>query len=268
MPASNSNDVLTGTPGADIIDGLGGNDLIAGREGNDTLVGRTGKDRLFGEAGADLLIGGLGDDHLDGGGEIDTAAYYDAAKRGVSVDLAAGRATGGAGNDTLVGIENVRGSRFADTLAGDGGANSLRGYEGNDRLIGGDGDDQLVGDAGADVLIGGRGRDWLTGGGDADRYVFDDGDTASGALRDGIKGFSQAERDLIDLSPIDAIAGGADDRFAFIGDSDFTGLGQLRFAQINGDTFVQGNTRAGLATDFQIELDKVTLNLTGGDFIL
>jgi Ca2+-binding RTX toxin-like protein len=81
--------------------------------------------------------------------------------------------TGGAGSDTLDGIENLRGSAFADTLKGNSGPNvltglagndSLSGFGGADQLLGGDGNDTLRGGPGADVLNGGNGNDVLDGG--------------------------------------------------------------------------------------------------------
>ncbi|PPS39575.1 GDSL-type esterase/lipase family protein [Chroococcidiopsis sp. TS-821] len=55
--------------------------------------------------------------------------------------------------DTLTGIENVTGSRFADKLIGNGTANILRGNAGNDTLIGGFGNDTLVGGSGYDRFV-------------------------------------------------------------------------------------------------------------------
>ena len=75
-----------------------------------------------------------------------------------------GTATGGAGNDQLIRIENVTGSAFNDVLTGDERANTLIGGSGDDLLDGGAGDDVLDGGDGADTLIGGDGDDTLIGG--------------------------------------------------------------------------------------------------------
>jgi Ca2+-binding RTX toxin-like protein len=74
--------------------------------------------------------------------------------------------SGEALGDVLTGIENLRGSGFADTLVGDGGVNELWGGDGADALWAGDGDDVLNGGAGADASGAGRARHGqLRGGG-------------------------------------------------------------------------------------------------------
>ena len=87
---------------------------------------------------------------LTGGAGTDAATYTGSAAA-VTVNLAAGMASGGdAQGDTFSSIEQVFGSAFADKLTGDAGANELSGQ---------DGDDILVGGAGADALKGGNGID-------------------------------------------------------------------------------------------------------------
>ncbi|MBA3756075.1 MAG: calcium-binding protein [Nitrosomonas sp.] len=111
-----------------------------------------------------MLEGGEGNDALDGGGNSggkfgggsgDTASYAKATDA-VIVDLFAGTATGGAGDDTLINVENIIGSAFSDTLIGDFNANELYGGKGDDTLLGGDGDDILTGGLGNDFLDGGK----------------------------------------------------------------------------------------------------------------
>ncbi|WP_026872446.1 calcium-binding protein [Inquilinus limosus] len=125
---------------------------INGTAGDDTLNGTAGDDIINGLDGTDILIGGQGSDVLDGGSGIDTAAYSGSAA-GVTVDLAAGTGVGGdAEGDTLIGIEFVRGSSFADHLYGDAGANYLDGGSGDDVLWGGAGADYFWGGGGADTI--------------------------------------------------------------------------------------------------------------------
>lgn len=96
-------------------------------------------------------------------------------------------ATGGDGNDTLIGnaANNViTGNAGNDTLLGrDGddklyagaGNDTLQGGNGKDLLEGGDGNDSLDGGAGNDTLMGGLGADTLLGGDGADRLIAGDG---------------------------------------------------------------------------------------------
>jgi len=119
--------------------------VITGGAGNDVLVGLGGNDRL---------VGAAGNDTLNGGAASDTADYGDAAG-GVTVSLllAGAQNTGGAGTDTLIAIESLIGSAFADTLTGTAAANALRGGAGDDTIDGGAGDDLIDGGAGSDTAI-------------------------------------------------------------------------------------------------------------------
>lgn len=137
---------------------------VWGSNFNDTLTGSDRADTVLGGAGNDLLQGGQGADNLDGGDGIDTASYATSAAA-VNVNLSTGIHSGGdAQGDTLVSIENLVGSAFADTLTGDQNDNLLEGGDGNDLLVGGAGNDTLRGGAGNDTLEGGAGFDLLDGG--------------------------------------------------------------------------------------------------------
>lgn len=162
--------------GSDFGDTLGGNILV------NELYGRGGDDSLIGFAGDDMLVGGAGADTLDGGDDRDLAGYLTSGA-GVQIDLGAGTAAGGdAEGDVLIGIEDVDGSRHADSLTGDAGDNALSGRGGddwvdgrggNDLLAGGGGHDRILGGNGADTITGGTGRDTLTGGNGADVFEFE-----------------------------------------------------------------------------------------------
>ncbi len=120
-------DVLGGDNGANQILGGNGNDDIDGFGGNDSLYGGDGNDRLIGNVGADLLDGGAG--------TYDGASYWNAG--GVRADLAfANTNTGHAAGDIYVGIENLQGSGFNDTLGGDNNANTWAGWPGMTRWTG------------------------------------------------------------------------------------------------------------------------------------
>ncbi|MBI4206639.1 MAG: hypothetical protein HY527_16580, partial [Betaproteobacteria bacterium] len=145
--------------GGTVSDGYGGTDLLINIEGiegsnaNDTLTGGAGDQWFRGRGGADTIDGGAGNDWVS----------YRPDPAGVTVNLASGTATDGwdgpggvlglGGTDTLISIENVDGSLFADILIGSDTANELRGRDGDDTLTGGLGDDTLIGGAGADTAV-------------------------------------------------------------------------------------------------------------------
>ena len=176
---TNLADIINGTALADTIFGNGGNDRLIGQAGNDTIRGGAGQDIieggdgddqlfadsnnggadedvLFGGAGSDILVSGTGSDHFNGGSGVDAASWQELSF-GVVADLGGGRATAGGIEDTFTGVENLIGSRFADTLRGNDGANGLFGGVGNDVLHGGAGSDELSGGAGNDLFFGGAG---------------------------------------------------------------------------------------------------------------
>jgi Ca2+-binding RTX toxin-like protein len=145
-------DVIVGGGGADRISGLGGKDRICGAAGSDYVVPGGGNDRVDGGPGADTLAVSAGRDRLTGGSGLDWLDYR-SSRKGATVSLAAGRATG----ERWTSMENLVGSRFADRLTGNSGSNQLRGGAGNDVLAGGDGEDMLIGQLGDDSLDGGAG---------------------------------------------------------------------------------------------------------------
>ncbi|MCW3796695.1 cadherin-like domain-containing protein [Sphingomonas sp. BN140010] len=182
---------FTGTAGADTLTGSNFDDALKGLAGNDVLRGLDGNDVLNGGAGNDTLDGGLGND---------TGSYVDATA-GVKVSLAVSGAqnTGGSGFDTLIGIENLLGSAYGDTLTGDAGANRL---------------------------TGGGGADTLTGGGGADTFVFDllttiaDKDT----IKDFVSGVDHLELSLSAFAGLAGYGGGQ------------MGAGELTFGKVATST--------------------------------
>lgn len=156
------NDTLEGREGNDSLTGMAGNDILRGEAGNDQLRGEDGNDTLEGGDGNDYMTGGLGNDSLVGGVGSDTADYYflgnpTGSLGPVTVNLTTGLATGGQGNDTLSGIENVNGTDGNDVITGDVNANRLEGRGGDDILNGGLGADRFIlgQDAGSDTIDGG-----------------------------------------------------------------------------------------------------------------
>ncbi len=157
--------------GPDETDTLTSIENLIGSNFNDSLTGDAGANRLDGGLGDDFLIGGLGDDQLIGGGGIDTVDYG-AALAGVIVDLKIGLVSGGAGADSLSGIETVIGSAFNDRLTGFTSDNLLDGGDGDDQLNGFGGYDSLYGGLGNDLLIGGAGNDRIDGGAGRDTASY------------------------------------------------------------------------------------------------
>ncbi|WP_448538895.1 calcium-binding protein [Sphingobium yanoikuyae] len=141
--------LATGGAGNDTLSGI---ENIRGSAYADGLTGDDGNNALSGLAGDDLIEGGAGDDILSGGVGIDSVSY-EYAVAGVQVSLAAGVATGGAGNDQLSEFENIRGSAYADMLTGDNGVNVLSGLAGADQMIGLGGDDEYWVDNQGDVIV-------------------------------------------------------------------------------------------------------------------
>lgn len=253
------NDVLLGALGDDTLEGGAGRDSLDGGAGRDVLRGGTGIDVLRGRGGDDTLEGGAGDDWLEGGAGADTlrggagldALSYVGSPAAVSVALGVlgpgGRQAvsgGDAEGDLVYGFEHVVGSRHADTLAGDGRANHINGGGGGDTLSGG---------AGNDVFMFGP-EDLFSA---APDLILDFRPLAAPG----------AERDGISLRAIDAVAGGADDAFAFIGAAAFTAPGQLRVWFDGADTVIEGNTVGGVAPELRIRLVGVDL-VMAGDFSL
>jgi len=107
------------------------------------VIRSTGSAVLDGGLGDDRLVATAGDDRLGGGAGRDTVSYENHF-RAVAVDLSIVAAQDtGAGRDTIVGVENLTGTRFADRLTGNGGINVIDGGGGNDTIDGGAGIDTL-----------------------------------------------------------------------------------------------------------------------------
>jgi Ca2+-binding RTX toxin-like protein len=130
---------------------------VSGGAGNDTLSnineaqGSAYDDILTGSSFAtEQFRGGAGDDTIDGGAGFDRARYND-ANVGVNVNLVTGIGVDGlGGTDTLLNIEAILGSRFADVLTGGNAANGVGTTDGLESFNGNAGDDTIDGGAGYD----------------------------------------------------------------------------------------------------------------------
>ena len=151
MFGSNANNIAAGTNnGSDNVILV---NVDAGAPGADTLNGGAGNDTLAGGPGDDVLDGGADNDLLLGGSGADTASYADAPSAvTVSLLVSGPQNTIGAGTDTLIAVENLTGSAFADTLTGSAAGSVLNGGGGNDLLTGGAGNDTFNGGAGTDAV--------------------------------------------------------------------------------------------------------------------
>ncbi|MBK8176445.1 MAG: calcium-binding protein [Rhodospirillales bacterium] len=148
---------------------------------------------VTGGAGDDSFSGGAGDDTFDGGaGSGDTADYSDAGTAGVIVNLTNPFSTNAFGSDigfdTLLNVEHIIGTDFADILTGGISASTLEGGQGDDQINGSSSADSLDGGAGLDIIDGkqgaddingGTGADTMTGGASSDTFIFAAGDSGT-----------------------------------------------------------------------------------------
>ena len=148
------------------------NQLLVGGSGRDFLRSYGGDDWMVGGDGDDRLVAGPGANRIEGGEGTDTVRY-NKSSAGVVLDLATGTATGGwAEGDTLVSIENARGSDRDDTIRGSAQGNVLEGLDGDDVIEGVAGANYLYGHGGRDRLVAGTGDDRMKGGFLGDTFVF------------------------------------------------------------------------------------------------
>nr|WP_269769548.1 M10 family metallopeptidase C-terminal domain-containing protein [Roseomonas rubea] len=116
------------------VDSFSNFTAVRGGLASDTLIGGTTNDRFRGMGGSNSIDGGLGFDLAD----------YTGNNGNVTVNLATGRAAHQmGGTDTLVSIEEIRGSTASDTILGSGANERMRGNAGNDTMVGAGGIDTL-----------------------------------------------------------------------------------------------------------------------------
>lgn len=175
--ATTIENVVTGSL-HDTVTGNALNNIMSGGAGNDTYTFNTntalGADTVLDSAGIEMLsfVGSTADASINLG--LTTAQTVNS-----NLTLTLGSATA---------IENATGGSGNDTLIGNTLNNTLAGGDGDDILTGGNGNDTLQGGAGRNILIGGLGNDTLTGGDDEDlligaRYLLESDAAALALIR-------------------------------------------------------------------------------------
>jgi Ca2+-binding RTX toxin-like protein len=268
---------IAGSASADSLDfsnvQLSGITRIDTGAGNDTIVGSSVADTIAGGAGDDILKGGGGNDtfQVNASGGLDN---YDGGE-GTDTIVATGKNVV-IGIGGVTGVETISSGGFSGVqIAGSSASDTfdftsvqLTGIAGID---GGAGDDFILGNGAANRITGGAGLDTLTGGGGADTFVYLQVSNSSVSQADVIQDFAHGT-DKIDLSAIDAIAGGKkNEAFTFVGDktgiaSFHSAAGQLWVAVENGVKHIYADVDGGGA-DFAITLGGQP-QLTSADFIL
>ncbi|HYJ82864.1 MAG TPA: calcium-binding protein, partial [Allosphingosinicella sp.] len=98
-------------------------------DGWDVIISYASPVTLYGGAGNDWFITGTAADYYNGGAGFDYV-HYISSMSGVTVSLAPPGMMGFGGGDTLVDVEGVNGSEYADNLTGNDVANFLGGQTG------------------------------------------------------------------------------------------------------------------------------------------
>lgn len=263
FPSSSTGAVRTGFAATPLADDIAAIQSIYGAN----MTTRTG-DTTYGfhsNAGRDAFDFTRNHDPVvaiwDAGGHdtLDFSGWSNDAK----IDLTPGGQSDGGGQTTNVQIaygawiEDAIGGPGNDVLGGNAVSNYLTGGGGNDSLNGGAGGDRVEGDAGADIFV-------FTAVEDSIGYAMRSDGKKS--LPDVVIDFTSGI-DKIDLSAIDAVTGGANDAFAFIGTGAFTHhAGELRYDIVNGWIHIYGDTNGDGSADLQILASGTQILVT--DFVL
>ncbi len=142
------NDVIDGRGGDDLLVGGDGDDEIHGGAGNDRILGGPGHNRLFGDAGDDTFLSNGDGDVIDGGEGFDSFQLFSDGPltTPLTIDLRrtdAQEIQPGV-HVTLISIERLEGSKYADKFIGNDADNVFAGGGGDDDLDGGAGIDRVI----------------------------------------------------------------------------------------------------------------------------
>jgi Ca2+-binding RTX toxin-like protein len=219
-------------------------------------IDASGANYVAGEVGSPAAItitGGAGDDVLLGGDNVNTNTI-----------------AGGAGDDEITGgslADDLSGGDGDDEISAGAGADSVSGGAGDDVLFGEDGNDTMQGGEGDDQLWGGNGADNMTGGGGADVFGYESAVQSQGVNTDTITDFvSGADKLFFDFgADIDFLGNVAtsDEATSALDTADTAGSAvfNLQTSQLLVDT-----TGTGVA-DMTITLTGVS-GLAQDDFVL
>ena len=270
-------DTVNGRGGDDVIFSLGDGDRLHGGSGGDriTIVGSSpsvigspadAANIVTGDGARDVLlfIHSSGSDEtfdFDGGNARDTFNMRERTDDAVTIDIG-----DGGGGRFINGYVSLTSIEKLNLILGDS-ADTVTGGSFADLILGRGGGDVLSGGGDADTLNGGLGADTLTGGGGADLFVYRSSlESGPDALADHITDFTQGE-DLISLAAIDAVPGGADDEFTFIGSNTFSHTaGELQVVAGATETIISADIDGDAGADLVIVLDTVVA-LTDLDFL-
>jgi hypothetical protein len=166
------------------------------------------------------------------------------------------------------GANNI-GQAIAVTVANVVDGVTLNGNTAANTLTGTVAEDTIDGRGGNDSITGGLGADTLRGGGGADVFVYNSTADSRVGATDVITDFRRGQSDKISLDLIDANANvDGNQSFNFIRSAAFSGTaGELRFEQVDGNTFVSGDVNGDGVADFSIQVNGL-VNFSAVDFIL
>ena len=182
-------DRINGSVNGDEISGEGGNDTLNGGDGNDTISAGAGGGYIDDGPGNDTVTGGSGDDNLTAGPGADTftpgdgadTVSYAARTAPVTITLNGAADDGEAGEGDNVGTpESATGGAGNDRIVGNDLGGYLFGGPGNDTITAGRGEDRVEGNEGDDTIDTRDGRfDSIDCGAGNDTLFADPGDSAS-----------------------------------------------------------------------------------------
>lgn len=110
----------------------------------------------FNVAGNDVYHGGEGFDHVSFGGPAQTVGVA------VSLDGVANDGPPGAHANVFPDVEEIYGTKYADTFVGSDKRDEINAYGGDNLIIGRGGADVLGGSGGSDRVFGGEGDDYIS----------------------------------------------------------------------------------------------------------